>query len=58
MVQIIAPMVQKVPQGTSVFYVHDGNDEKFSSAMMQQLQQIGARDLTVTDQFWICIGNH
>jgi hypothetical protein len=41
-----------------VYYVHDGNDEKFSSAMMQQLQQIGAKDLTVTDQFWICIGNH
>jgi hypothetical protein len=58
MVQIIAPMVQKVPQGTPVFYVHDGNDEKFSSSMMAQLEQIGARDITLADQFWSCIGTH
>jgi hypothetical protein len=51
-------MVQKVPQGTPVFYVHDGNDEKFSSSMMAQLEQIGARDITLADQFWSCIGTH
>jgi hypothetical protein len=56
MLQIIAPMVQKVPQGTPVFYVHDGNDEKFSSTMMSQLQQIGGQDISVTDQLWDCMG--
>jgi hypothetical protein len=56
MIQIIAPMVQKVPQGTRVFYVHDGNDEKFSSAMMAQIEQIGAKDISVADQLWDCIG--
>jgi hypothetical protein len=56
MIQIIAPMVQKVPQGTRVYYVHDGNDEKFSSAMMAQIEQIGGKDISVTDQLWECIG--
>ena len=56
MIQIIAPMVQKVPQGTPVFFVHDGNDEKFSSAMMAQLQQIGGKDISVADQLWDCMG--
>lgn len=56
MVQIIAPMVQKIPQGTPVYYVHDGTDEGFSSAMMAQLNQIGAKDISVTDQLWDSIG--
>jgi hypothetical protein len=56
MIQIIAPMVQKVPQGTRVFYVHDGNDEKFSSAMMAQIEQIGGKDISAPDQLWECIG--
>jgi hypothetical protein len=56
MLQIIAPMVQKVPQGTPVFYVHDDNDEKFSSMMMAQLQQIGGQDVSLKDQLWECLG--
>lgn len=56
MLQIVAPMVQKIPEGTPVLYVHDGNEEKFSTAMMQQLQQIGGRDVSVPDQLWDTIG--
>jgi hypothetical protein len=56
MLQIIAPMVQKIPQGTPVFYVHDGTDEKFSSGMMEQLKQIGGKDVSAPDQIWESIG--
>jgi hypothetical protein len=56
MVQIIAPMVQKVPQGTPVFFAHDANDEKFTSSMMAQLQTIGGKDISVPDQLWDCLG--
>jgi hypothetical protein len=58
MVQIIAPMVQKVPQGTPVYFVHDANDEKFSHAMMVQLQTIGGKDVSVPDQLWDCLGKN
>lgn len=56
MLQIVAPLVQKVPQGTPVLYVHDGTDERFSSSMMQQLSQIGGKDITTPDQLWDAIG--
>lgn len=58
MLQIIAPMVQKVAQGTPVYYVHDANDEKFSRAMMEQIQQIGGRDISGPDQLWDCMGSN
>lgn len=56
MLQIISPLVQKIQPGTPVLYVHDGTDEKFSSKMMEQLSQIGARDVTSPDQLWEAIG--
>ena len=56
MLQIIAPLVQKMPQGTPVLYVHDGNDENFSNAMMQHLRPLGAQDITTPDQLWDVIG--
>jgi hypothetical protein len=56
MLQIIAPIVQKFPQGTPIFYVHDGTDERFSTAMMSQLASIGAVDITQDDQLWRSIG--
>ena len=57
MLQIISPMVQKIQPGTPVLYVHDGTDEKFSSAMMEQLRTIGGRDASSQDQLWDVIGN-
>jgi len=56
MIQIIAPMVQKIPAGTSVIFVHDGIDAKFAAAMMGQLQQIGCKDVTIEDQLWSVLG--
>jgi hypothetical protein len=56
MIQIIAPLVQKVPPGTPVLYVHDGCDQNISNAMMAQLQQIGGKDISVADQLWTSIG--
>lgn len=56
MLQIIAPLVQKFPTGTPVFYVHDGIDAKFSSGMMEQLSRIGAVDITEDEQLWRAIG--
>ncbi len=56
MLQIVAPLVQKFPAGTPVFYVHDGTDEKFPVAMMEQLARIGAADITEDNQLWRAIG--
>ena len=56
MLQIIAPLVQKFPPGTPVFYVHDGTDERFSTVMMNQLARIGATDISEDDQLWRSIG--
>lgn len=56
MLQIVAPLVQKFPAGTPVFYVHDGADERFSTAMLEQLSRIGAADITEDDQIWRAIG--
>jgi hypothetical protein len=58
MLQIVSPLVQKLQPGTPVLYVHDGTDEKFSSAMMEQLRTIGGRDVASRDQLWNAIGNH
>lgn len=52
MIQIISPMVQKLTPGTPVLFQHDGIDGRFAATLMQQLQQIGCRDITVTDQLW------
>ncbi len=56
MLQIVAPLVQKFPAGTPIFYVHDGADEKFGIAMMEQLSRVGAADITERDQLWRAIG--
>jgi hypothetical protein len=56
MLQIIAPMAQKIQPGTPVFFVHDGIDSKFANAMMEQLQKIGTKDITAEDQIWDAIG--
>jgi hypothetical protein len=56
MLQIIAPLVQKFPPGTPVFYVHDGTDERFTTIMMNQLTRIGAMDISADDQLWRSIG--
>ena len=58
MLQIVSPLVQKLQPGTPVLYVHDGTDEKFSSAMMEHLRTVGGRDVASQDHLWDAIGNH
>ncbi len=52
MLQIVAPIVQKAVPGTSVMFLHDGNDTQFANAMMEQLRQISAEDVSAEDQLW------
>ncbi|WP_038162816.1 hypothetical protein [Verrucomicrobium sp. BvORR106] len=56
MIQIIAPLVQKAQPGTPVYFVHDGNDPKFATVMMEQLSKVGGKDITTEDQLWSAIG--
>lgn len=56
--QIIAPLMQKVTPGMPVLYAHDGTDEKFSAAMMQQLQPVGAEDISGGDLLWKITGQN
>jgi hypothetical protein len=56
--QIIAPLLQKLPQGSPVFFVGDGQDPKFRTEMMGHLERVGATDLTQDDMLWSIIGNN
>lgn len=56
--QIVSPLVAKAAPGTPVFFVCDGQDEKFRSEMMQHLEKVGARDLTQPDLLWQIISTY
>ncbi len=56
--QIISPLVAKAPPGTPVFFVSDGQDQRFRKDLMDQLERVGARDLTQDDLLWKVIGSH
>lgn len=56
MLQIIAPLVQKLQADTPLLFVHDGNDAAFAGEMMRQLQQVGGQDVTAEDELWRTIG--
>lgn len=56
--QIVSPLVAKAPPGTPVFYVSDGQDEKFRSELMPHLEKVGARDLTEPDLLWQIVGTY
>ncbi len=58
MVQIIAPLVQKVQPGTPVFFAHDGNDQRFAGEMLRNLESIGAQDITSEDMLWKVLGEN
>ncbi len=57
-IQIVSPLVAKAPPGTPVFFVCDGQDEKFRNEMMQHLEKVGARDLTQPDLLWQIISTY
>lgn len=56
--QILNPLVQKLPQGSPVYFISDGQDAKFRTELFIHLQQLGAQDLTQEDLLWNIIGNH
>lgn len=56
--QILSPLVQKVPQGSPVYFISDGQDAKFRSELFVHLERLGATDLTQEDLLWRIIGNH
>ncbi len=56
--QIISPLVAKAPPGTPVFFVSDGQDVRFRKDLMDQLDRVGARDLTQDDLIWSLLGLH
>jgi hypothetical protein len=56
--QIVSPLVAKAPTGTPVFFVGDGHESNFRKDLMEQLDRVGARDLTQDDILWKVIGHH
>lgn len=56
--QIISPLLAKVPQGSPVYFVGDGHDNKFRTELMLHLEKVGAADLTQDDLLWTIIGEH
>lgn len=56
--QIISPLLAKVPQGSPVFFLGDGQDDKFRADMMMHLEKVGTKDLTQEDILWQLVGTH
>lgn len=56
--QIVSPLIAKANPGTPVFYVSDGQDEKFRSELMEHLEKVGAQDITEPDLLWRVIGTY
>ncbi|MES2507417.1 MAG: hypothetical protein V4599_11980 [Verrucomicrobiota bacterium] len=56
--QIISPLVQKVPQGSPVYFMGDGQDAKFRSELFVHLERLGTTDLTQEDLLWRILGLH
>lgn len=57
--QIISPLVAKAPPGTPVFFISEGMPESaFRKDLMEQLERVGARDLTQEDMLWKLIAQH
>lgn len=56
--QIISPLLAKVPEGSPVYFVSDGNDNQFRTEIMLHLEKVGAHDLTQDDLLWSIIGEH
>ncbi|MCA1963044.1 MAG: hypothetical protein LDL31_03750 [Prosthecobacter sp.] len=56
--QIITPLLQKLPQGSPVHFISDGQDLKFRSEMMAHLERLNATDMTQDDLLWKILGYH
>jgi hypothetical protein len=57
--QIISPMVAKAPPGTPVYFIADGfRESSFRKDLMEQLERVGARDLTQDEILWNLLTKH
>jgi hypothetical protein len=56
--QIITPLIQKLPQGSPVHFISDGQDLKFRSELMSHLEKLGANDMSQDDLLWTILGTH
>ncbi len=56
--QIIGPLISKSPEGTPIYFISDGQDQKFRSEIMVHLSKMGAIDITQDDLLWDIIGQH
>ncbi len=56
--QIISPLISKVPEGSPIYFVADGHDNKFRTELMLHLEKVAAIDLTQDDLLWTIIGEH
>jgi hypothetical protein len=56
--QIISPLLSKVPEGSPIYFIGDGHDNKFRSEIMLHLDKVHATDLTQDDLLWTIIGEH
>ncbi|MBL9115987.1 MAG: hypothetical protein JNJ83_13350 [Verrucomicrobiaceae bacterium] len=57
--QIISPLVAKAPPGTPVYFISEGlPDSAFRKDLMEQLERVGARDLTQDDLIWKLVAQH
>ncbi len=56
--QIITPLLQKLTQGSPVYFISDGQDLKFRSEIMAHLERLNATDMTQDDLLWRILGYH
>jgi hypothetical protein len=56
--QIISPLISKVPQGSPIYFLGDGQDNRYRTDMMIHLEKVGAVDLTQDDLLWTIMGEH
>ena len=54
--QIVMPLIQKLPQGSPTYFISDGQDVKYRTEVMASLEKVGAQDLTQDDLLWSVIG--
>lgn len=56
--QIITPLLQKLPEGSPIHFISDGQDLKFRNDLLGHLDKFSPTDSTEEDLLWRIIGTH
>lgn len=56
--QIITPLLQKLPEGSPIHFVSDGQDLKFRNDLLGHLDKFSPSDSTEEDLLWRIIGSN